>query len=50
MDRSRNRELEGDPKDFPSGLMVKIHASNSGGVGSIPDLGTKIPPTKEKAV
>ena len=37
-------ELEGDPKDFPSGLMVMTHASSAGGVG------TKLPPTKEKAM
>ena len=43
-------ELEGDPKDFPSGLMVMTHASSAGGVGSIPGVGTKLPPTKEKAM
>lgn len=43
MDKSRNRELEDNLKDFPSGLMVKTHASNAGGAGLNPGQGNRIP-------
>ena len=35
--------IKGKMRDFPGGPVVKTSPSNSGGVGSIPGWGTKIP-------
>ena len=42
-DRTDNNETENKHRDFPDGPELRLHASNAGGLGSIPDWGIKIP-------
>ena len=42
----RSKEL--DKRDFPGGPVVKNLHCNSGGVGSIPGQGTKVPHTEKQ--